>query len=105
MEGKHRRRHAGPSCRGGMVQSKKGGRVIPAVANEKQQEDSSPTTPLVTQLALLSIQLADEEPNPSKLDKIRELNVATSTIRSKRTPSSEALKHEERMTKEFFRHP
>eukprot|EP00967_Tisochrysis_lutea_P120717 scaffold198231_cov27-Tisochrysis_lutea.AAC.1 len=50
----------------------------------RKNEEPSPTT-LITQLALLGIQLADEapDPDPRKLDKMRELNERRSLQRQR----------------------
>ena len=59
------------------------------------------------ELALLGMELNDGEPNARKLDRMRELNDEIDTIRKTSRPTNkdsfDSLKHEERMTKEFFR--
>ena len=73
----------------------------------KNEEEPSPTTHLITELAILGVQLGNEAPDPRTLDRMRAMNEEIALIRSKRSISGKtafnALKHEERMTKEFFR--
>ena len=60
----------------------------------------------IDELALLGIELNDGEPNAKTLDRMRELNNKIDRIRKSSRPSTkesfDSLKHEERMTKEFF---
>ena len=72
----------------------------------RQGEEQKALSKAIDELALLGITLNDEGRNPGQLDRIRELNQEIADIRRKSKPSKktcfDALKHEKRMTKEFF---
>eukprot|EP00967_Tisochrysis_lutea_P015757 scaffold17768_cov31-Tisochrysis_lutea.AAC.6 len=73
----------------------------------RQSKEHQEIAKAIDELALLGIELDDGEPDARKLDRMRELNNTIDTIRRKSRPTIkecfDSLKHEERMTKEFFR--
>jgi len=73
----------------------------------RQGEEHKAIAKATDELAIIGITLEGEEPDPAKLDRMRELNLEITELRKRSKPTNkqcfEALKHEERLTKEFFK--